>query len=145
MREVSGTTWTFQVIIFFILIFAGFLTLVLNYFKVYSVKNDMLTVIEKYEGITEDSMGIINNILKSKSYKATGKCPTDENWFGVMDLDGSYEKVKSDSRYYYCFQKNNIYYNVKLFYRFNLPFLGDIITFGVDGRSNAFIGSSESI
>ena len=51
MREVSGSTWVFQIMILFILIFACFLTLVLNYNKAYRVKNNMVSIIEVHEGI----------------------------------------------------------------------------------------------
>ena len=52
MKAVSESTWTFQMIIFFMLIFACFLTLVLSYNKAYTIKNRMLSIVEKYEGIT---------------------------------------------------------------------------------------------
>ncbi len=155
MREVSGTTWTFQLIIIFILIFACFLTLVLNYYKAYNVKNEMLTVIEKYEGVTEDSIDIINNIIRDKGYKNMGYCPNneEEDWMGVDNYDGNYEKVQKGKKYHYCFrkvsqsreQKSGMYYYVKVFYKFNLPFIGDVVTFTINGRTNTFIGNPNSI
>ena len=60
MKAVSESTWTFQMIIFFMLIFACFLTLVLSYNKAYIIKNRMLSIVEKYEGITSESLKIIN-------------------------------------------------------------------------------------
>lgn len=151
MRETTGTTWTLQIIILFILIFAAFLTLVLNYFKAYSIKNEMMSVIEKYEGVTDTSVGIMNNILKSKGYKTKGKCTRNstEEWMGATDLDGNYTKVVAGENYYYCFQKasNNgnesIYYNIKLFYKFNLPVIGEVTTFTINGRTNSFVGSDD--
>ena len=158
MREVSGTTWSFQIIILFILIFAAFLTLVLNYFKAYNVKNEMLTIIEKYEGITIDSMGIINNVLRDKGYKTVGSCPTEDGiWYGTNDLNGSYEKSKKGTKYYFCFQKivrndnsnkdwdAGVYYNVKVFYRFNLPIIGEVATFTINGRTGTFIGADADL
>ncbi len=150
MREVSGTTWTFQLIILFILIFACFLTLVLNYNKAYSVKNELLTIIEKYEGVNEESLDIMNNYLRSTGYKTKGKCSSEnehDTIFGVLTLDGQYEKANSSNYYYYCFQENDsnnlVYYNVTVFYRFNLPVLGEIATFRVNGRTNTFKGSND--
>lgn len=147
MREVTGMTWVFQLVVMFILIFACFLILVLNYSKVYGLKNDTLTIIEKYEGVTSESLGIINNVLKNKGYKATGTCPNE--WYGVIDYDGNVEKSVSGKKYYYCFKeegkKDNIYYNVKLYYKFNLPFLGELTTFTVNGRTNSFIGNNSRI
>ena len=59
MREVSGSTWVLQIMLIFILIFACFLTLVINYSKAYRVKNEMLSIIEKYEGVTPESVNKI--------------------------------------------------------------------------------------
>ncbi len=153
MREVSGTTWSFQMIILFILIFACFLTLVIAYSKAYTIKNEMLTIIEKYEGITEGNDGslvVINNYLKQNSYKTSGVCPTDtENWFGALDLNGGYEKAQDGKGYLYCFQeikkKKDYAYNIKVFYRFYLPVLGDIATFTIDGRTNNFRGNENRV
>ena len=111
MKTVSESTWTFQMIIFFILIFACFLTLVLSYNKAYTIKNRMLNIIEKYEGVTPTSAELINDYIYNKGYTNTGKCP--ENWMGAINLDGEFELSKSDNRYLYCFKKsykNNLVY-----------------------------------
>ena len=61
------------------------------------------------------------------------------------------------SKFNYCFQKiardkanNNdwnsgVYYNVKVFYRFNLPILGEIATFTINGRTGTFVGSNTDL
>ena len=72
MREVSGSTWVFQLMIIFILIFACFLCLVINYSKAYQVKNEMLSIIEEYEGVSSTSEEIINNYLQGNAYLAVG-------------------------------------------------------------------------
>ena len=145
MKEAIGSTWTFQLIIVFILIFACFLTLVMSYSRAYSIKNEALSITEKYEGISEESGAIINNFLKENGYKTTGNCPID--WWGASDLEGNFQKVETGKKYYYCFheldsQKKTIYYELRFFYKFNLPVLGDITTFKVDGTTHDFIGSS---
>lgn len=155
MREVTGSTWVFQIMILFILIFACFLALVLNYSKAYRVKNEMLSIIEKYEGITTQSSKIINNYMNGQSYTTKGQCPQDEDitWYGAIDLEGNYEEAIANSKYYYCFSqvsqpsdsKDYLYYDIIVFYRFNLPFLGDIATFNVHGRTNSFVGSNNLI
>lgn len=155
MREAIGTTWTFQLIIVFILIFSCFLSLVISYSKAYSLKNEVLTMIEKYEGISKNSSNvegnaeIINNYLWQNAYKAKGKCP--EGWMGALDIQSvNYETSVSNKDYYYCFQEakfsnNDIYYNVRLFYKFNLLVLGDITTFKVEGRTNSFTGNKNRV
>ena len=158
MREAFGTTWSFQLIIIFILIFACFLSLVISYSRAYTLKNEMLTIIEKYEGVSKDSSNyegsakIINNYLNQNSYQTMGKCYVNgENWIGALDLDNvSFEAATPGTEYYYCFKEtkstnNTIYYNVRLFYKFNLPVLGDITTFKIEGQTNSFVGNSKRI
>ncbi len=143
MREVSGSTWVFQLMIIFILIFACFLTLVLNYSKAYRVKNEMLSIIEIYEGYTPESKEIINNYLYVQGYKTKGTCP--EEWYGALNLDGDFEVADGIQKYYYCVKENvtakGMYYDTLVFYRFYLPFLGDLMTFKVEGRTKNFVGS----
>ncbi len=148
MKEVSSTTWSFQIIIFFILIFACFLTLVLTYSKAYTIKNRMLTMIEKYEGFTPDSIGVINGFVKQYSYATKGTC--NEAWYGAIDLNANYEEAKSNTKYYYCFNENKtsdgkIYYDLVVFYKFNLPVVGQIATYRITGQTQSFIGANNRI
>lgn len=150
MKEVTSSTWSFQMILLFILIFACFLSLVLTYSKAYAIKNKMLTIIEQHEGIDVDAANLINSYATGENYKTTSKCPTEEGWMGAINMKGDYETVKENSRYYYCFQETEasngrIYYNVRLFYNFNLPFLGDIATFKINGETKTFIGNPDRI
>lgn len=145
MREVSGSTWVFQLMIVFILIFACFLCLVINYSKAYRVKNEMLSIIEKYEGMSKTSEDIINNYLLGESYLATGSCP--EGWYGVNITDGGYEEADGRTKFNYCFidsysPDRKIYYDIMVFYKFNLPFLGELMTFRVNGTTETFVGST---
>lgn len=148
MKAVGESTWTMQIMIFFILIFATFLVLVLSYNKAYSIKNRMLTIIEKYEGVTVESAKYINDFAYNKSYKNTGKCP--EEWMGAVDLDGDYEVADGKKKYYYCFKENYdnnrmIYYDIMVFYRFNLPVIGRIANYKIEGTTKSFVGSNNRI
>ena len=53
MRESIGSSWIFLIVISFTLIFAGFLVMALSYSKTYKIKNELTSIIEKYEGLTE--------------------------------------------------------------------------------------------
>lgn len=147
MREASGSTWVLQMMILFILIFACFLSLVLNYYKAYRVKNNMITIIETRAGITNDSLALINNVLRGEAYSNTGLCPVEEgNWYGA-DLDGNYEEAEEGKRYPFCFKEYETnaglyYYEIRLFYEFSLPFLGSISVFPINGRTDTFTGSN---
>ena len=53
MRESVGSTWLFGIVLAFTLIFSGFLVLALSYSKAYKLKNEVTSMIEKYEGLTK--------------------------------------------------------------------------------------------
>lgn len=152
MKEVSSTTWSFQMIIIFILIFACFLTLVLSYSKAYSIKNKMISVIEKYEGITKESGDVLNNFVSNQSYVTTAKCPKDDDWWGAENIytdSINYELAQNDKNYYYCFKEKSvndeINYEVIVFYKFNLPFLGEFMTYKIKGVTMDFAGNPERV
>ena len=140
MRESIGSTWTLQLVVLFILLFVGFLTLSLGYSKSYKIKNEMLSVIEKYEGIGTDSVAILNNYLEYNGYTAKGKCG-DDGWYGTNDFSvKTLEATNANDKYYYCirkrFAKNNYYYyEVKVFLKFNLPIVGNFTTFTIEGTT----------
>lgn len=145
MRESIGTTWVMQLVLGFILLFVAFLTLTLGYSKSYKVKNETLSIIEKYEGLTEDAVKIINNYLEYNGYNAMGKC-IDDTWYGVENLSVyKLEKAEADKKYYYCVKKRNTqndkyknFYEVHTFFKFNLPIIGDFATFKIEGSTADF-------
>ena len=141
MKEVSSSTWTFQMIIIFMLIFAGFLALVLTYSKAFSIKNRFLTMIEKYDGITSESIKVMNNFAINKGYIATYSCP--EDWYGVDIYNDVVEIANENEKYNYCFidhKDNNglYYYEIQVFYKFNLPFLNSLGLYKIEGKSKSF-------
>ncbi len=91
----------------------------------------------------------INLYLLGNAYTAKGECPkSDEGmWYGVKDLvykeslsSGNFEAAKASEKYYYCVakfeQKNETYYKVRLFYKFELPVLTEFLSVRVDGMTN---------
>ena len=150
MREAIGGTWIMQLVIVFMLVFVAFLALSLNYSKAFQMKNEVLTMIEKKEGLTDDAEGtiaLINSYLATNGYHVQKTCP--ENSYGVTNLNSiAVESTNPGRNYYYCIQKikspsnNNpekVYYNVNLFFYFNLPVVGDIFKFTINGSTNDII------
>ncbi len=151
MKEVSSSTWIFSLVITFIFLFTCFLTLSISYSKAYKMKNELLTILEKYEGLTADSHVIINNYLEYNGYKTMGKCPID--YYGEDTLKSSPHNInqaETNKNYYYCIQKinegnNKSNFKIKIFYKFNLPVIGEITTFSVSGTTNSIINHSENL
>ena len=152
MRESIGGTWITQLVIIFMFVFVAFLALSMNYSKAFRVKNEVLDFIEKNEGIHQNSLWFINNYLTNSGYDIKGNCEVGS--YGVSDLNLnniSYTKITDSNKvkkYYYCVAKvksgtknfkNRAYYKVKLFFKFNLPVMGDIFTFDIDGQTKDVI------
>ncbi len=153
MRESMGMTWTFQIMLIFILIFSAFLAVYINFSKAYKVKNEVINFIEKREGITDSissnpgSIQLITNYLSAHAYGAMGTCPAEAGWYGARKMEGAssdIEAVEQGTKYYYCVKKvngfdaknyNRSYYEVRVFFKFDLPLVGNIYTFSIDGQT----------
>ena len=153
MKSTVTTSETFKYILIFTFLFAAFLALAITYNRVYKLKNESISIFEKYEGVTSKSLNVVNNYLKNNGYNTKGKCNKEE--YGVSDLNtNNYKKVTNENEnFYYCLSYkcktgnckiidkdkapngNQIYYNIKLFYKFNLPFVGEIFTFTINGET----------
>ena len=152
MRNTIGGTWIFQLVLVFTLVFAAYIALTINYSRSFRVKNEVLSLIEKNEGFTENGAKLINNYLSQSGYKTTGVCKeqSDVIVYGANSLDSNisnntYEKIQPGKQYYYCFSKytnyhsyfkTRAYYKITLFFRFDLHVLGDLYTFDVDGQTS---------
>jgi len=104
----------------------------------------------------------INAYLVGMSYKIKYHCPSSDNnisgytdvseWYGVRDLNVdssvSVDKNPSGNNYYYCYAKvvkntgngrKLSYYRLVFFYRLEVPILGDLHTFEIDGITNNIV------
>ncbi len=98
MREAIGGTWIFQIVIFFILLFTGYMCLSINHSKAFNVKNTIVKAIEREEGVNlsnpdnDPAIEKIVEYLKETSYRTTGRCPegyTGYNRDGKIDSRNS--------------------------------------------------------
>ena len=147
MRQTVGGTWLLQLMILFILLFVGFIILTLNYSKTIKTKNEVLSIIEKYEGINDNSISLINNFLLSNSYGTLGSCDSKSGnyvgTYGARTLNGTLEQAQKGEKYFYCIKKyvganTSNYYEVTLFYKFNLPVIGETSSFRIKGLTTNF-------
>lgn len=153
MKQSVTTSTIFKAILAFTFFFAAFIALTITYNKVYKVKNETMSIIEKYEGVSKKSLKLVNNYLNASGYRTKGECKTGE--YGVANLNNNlYEPAKDNTKYYYCISYycaekgcklkdkkapngNQIFFKVRLFYKFNLPFMGDLFIFDITGETKA--------
>ena len=135
MKDAVGGTWLFQIAIVFIILFAGYLALSVNYSKAFKVKNELLSIIERNEGVTDNAQREILTYIRNNNHSVTGRCNDDK--------DGTpYEKENNTKALYCvkgtCIENTNFkkaYYKITVFFKLDLPYLGDLFTFKVQGET----------
>lgn len=154
MRQTISGTWVFMLVILFTLIFAAYIALTINYSKSFKTKNEVLSLIEKNEGFTDNGVKLINGYLSQSGYKTLGNCHLQDDTvvYGAKSIDpdtsveNAFERVTDPGKkYYYCFSKytnyhsyfkSRAYYKINFFFHFDLPVLGDLHTFDVEGQTS---------
>lgn len=68
MKEAIGGMYTFQALFIFIVLVCGILLFSFNYVKSFKVKNDLINVIEQYEGFSEDAASKANLVMRQYEY-----------------------------------------------------------------------------
>lgn len=150
MRDSIGGAFLFGIIFTFTLIFVSYMVIMINYSTVFKVKNEMVSIIEKYEGLSsgtidEDgnvssSIWIINRYLENSRYTGQGYCDGEDGWYGAGTLEGGSKLVLGQKPAFYCVKAiddGNGYghYEVKLFLKFELPVIGNIARMTVNGET----------
>lgn len=174
MKQSISSVWLLSIILVFILIYACYITITINYSASFKLKNEMINIIQKHHGLTKNSgrsgtskvkngesitvdvgaFETINLYLRGSAYTAEGYCPTTGGvWYGVSGLydsddfgAGTIEKADPKKKYYYCVAKydarkelpkyKNIYYKVRLFYKFEIPVLSEFLAIKVEGMTD---------
>ena len=146
MRQTIGGTLILQLMLVFILLFAAFIILTINYSRTVRVKNELIDMIEKYEGLNSESIGLVNNYLYYTGQITQGIC-VEENTpgvYGATSLESTnLEPARPGEKYYYCIRKydganTTNYYQIAIFYKFNLPIIGNFGGFEIRGSTSNF-------
>jgi len=103
MKEAISGAWLFQIVIVMVLLFSGFLAIALNYSKAFQVKNGVVNIIQRQNGVygpeisatrpdlnNEGSRREIQEYLGLVGYRNSGECrrtPTEVEWAGLI-VDG---------------------------------------------------------
>ena len=95
MKSTVTTSQIFKYILLFTFLFAAFLALAITYNRVFKLKNESVSIIEEYEGVTTTSVNIINNYLKSSAYQTDGQCELNE--YGKKNLDDDALELVTDT------------------------------------------------
>ena len=161
MKEAIGGTWLFQIVILFIFLFTAYICLSINHSKAFAVKDDIVEIIERNNGLDMDNVKAksdnsdnpcisqITERLKTVSYRTNGNCNNlpkvrGAKWYGFNRSGGN-----DDANAVYCIAKVNVnndlsknnkgelpemhYYKIAVFYQLDLPVLNSVMSFKVLG------------
>ena len=165
MREAIGGTWLFGLVITFIVFFASFLAISINYAKAFNVKNNVVDLIAKYEGNNPCARKHIAEYLRDTGYLVAGSCPAKgsiesgtENEFEYIGYDLNGNKVATGSKAYFCVAKDSntvavpgyskidkYYYRVIIFFRIDLPMFGNLTTYKIKGETESVYFPTEEV
>jgi len=160
MKEAVGGISLFNIVILFVLLFTGYVSLSINYSKAYNIKNEILSIIRNQGGVcTSNSPSSgdncynfaeqITDYFKEASYRAKGNCD-DDSWVGYT-REG---ELKVDGRdVAFCVKginaesnselPNALYYQVEVFYQLDLPIIYRAFRFTVKGETSRIYAPNE--
>lgn len=132
MREAIGGAMLIKIVMFFIVIYVAFITIAINYSITFRVKNQIINLIEAYEGYTLAS-DKIDEYIDSVGYYRT--IPV----LNTTSSDSCDEKYELDG-YVICKKNANTvvpgsYYKVTTFVKFDFPIIGEVVGFPVSGET----------
>ena len=167
MKEAMGGIPIFQIVIIFILLFTGIMCLTINHSKAFSVKDEIVTIIQNNQvgsgELNSTTMEKIVDRINKAGYRITGTCP--DGYFGytkdgketskgdasfcVRSVDvvneGFYPDLKNKCKPNKCETTsgdfpNMTYYEVLVFYQLDIPGLNSIMRFTVKGSTKILFG-----
>lgn len=146
MREAIGGSWLYGLVLTFIVFFASFLAVSINYSKAFNVKNNIVDLIGKYEGNNCEARKKIGEYLHDVGYMSIGEC---SDGYYAYDLNGSYLLGKDKG--YFCLKNEDTsgtvvekkYYRTETFFKLDLPLVGDLLTFRIKGETEAIFFAND--
>lgn len=152
MKDAFGGIFTLQFVVVFMIIVNCFLAFSVNYTKAFRAKNEIRSIIEKYEGLTCCAMKQIEETLSANNYRLNEKQTCPKGYDLALDSNNTprfcyrIEKVDSagtsdDDKAY-----KGAYYSIITYVNINIPIFSNIFTsigniFNVNGET-ALIYSS---
>lgn len=151
MRESIGILSLTNIVIFFILVFTGYLCITLNQTKAYNVKNQVISIIQKNGGINQEAVTEIQEYMSEVGYRSTGKCDSEDissvTNYAITQREGLQINGQKGM---ICIARHNIndnlpdttgqfpkaaYYDIKVFFALDMPIINSVFNFNLKGST----------
>lgn len=126
MRESIGATFLIKLMIVFIVLYNSLLAIAVNYAMVFRVKNQIINLLEQYEGCKGAKARIDEYIANVGYYRATG------------GTQGPYSIVPVQVA------NRGTYYIVTTYIKFDFPMVSNILRVNVSGETKVVYGVFEN-
>lgn len=159
MKEAVGGISLFNIVIVFVLLFAGYISLSINYSKAYNVKNEIINIIKNQGGVCTSSSPSSNNncynfaeqitdYFREANYRNTGTC--EDGWVGynregLIDYNNASFCVRAVRANSNSELPNALYYQIKVFYQLDLPIINSFFEFAIYGETGRIYEPNECI
>ena len=153
MKEAIGGSWLLLIVILFVILFAGFMSLSINWSKCYKVKDNIIFLIEKHHGMNTGTLSEINEYLSDVGYRSVGECPKDGNcWYPFNYANTNRSSTPAN----FCVRKHMVsatalghpvkaYYTVRVFFRLDLPVISQLVRLNIDGETGVISAVSDDL
>ncbi len=135
MRDAIGQVYIIQIILIFVVLINGYMAYSVNYARAFRVKNQIVNIIEQYEGpYNEEGIEKINEYIDRMAYAVSNEqmisfqnsnsdavCPGYNGWCYIAH-DVSISDGDED--------RNGTYYSIVTFVNIDIPVVNNIIGLG---------------
>ena len=141
MKESIGVLSLTNIVILFILVFTGYLCVMLNQTKAYNVKNEIITIIQKHNGLGDDALAEIKEYsdkvdyndgsITSKAIQTSGELTdSDKGMICITTHSINYNLNDPTGQF-----PNAAYYDVKVFFALDMPIINSVFNFNLRGNT----------
>ncbi|MCI9281230.1 MAG: hypothetical protein HFI49_03110 [Bacilli bacterium] len=161
MKEAVGGVSLFTIVIVFVVLFTGYISLSINYSKAYNVKNELINIIRNQGGVcTSQTPNLTNNCynfveqitdyFRETNYRSYGNCGE-----GFVGYTRTGELAGTGDRTAFCIKgipangnselPNALYYQVKVFWQLDLPIFSRLFNFTISGETARVYAPNECV
>lgn len=132
MREATGNTFVYNIVIAMVLLAMLVLVASLSYSKGFKAKNKIIAIIEENRGYDDVAMKNIDKLLKESGYR-----PKSVYSINSCPIRRGKQLLEESNNHMYCVYANTsergMYYSVTIYIRFEIPLLSGLLEFPVSG------------
>lgn len=139
MKEAIGQWYALQIILIFVLLINGYMAYSVNYARAFRVKNQIVDIIEEYEGPdNEEAISKINEIIKQMTYEVPQSLV--DNFRSRYQSNN--EEIEPECNNGWCYIEHDVsineadgerkgkYYSIVTFVNIDIPVINNIIGLG---------------